>query len=126
MSSNAPSRLTKQATPAIALLAMSLCFAVFGWGLHYKLSLYHATANVTAHEPAAKLLTDQERAGAQAQVIQHSGPVILPLFIFALLLPSFVQNEWQIIPAGPSVCSRACSMAGPLFRRPPPSAFLLA
>jgi len=38
-----------------------LAFAVFGWGLQYKLSLYDSPGSIAASTPHAKLLSQKER-----------------------------------------------------------------
>jgi hypothetical protein len=44
-----------------------LAFAVFAWGLHYKLSLYHSGSRANA-APAAKLLSPRERPDSNLQI----------------------------------------------------------
>jgi hypothetical protein len=39
-----------------------LAMAVFGWGLHYKLSLYHLAGSNFVQGPVAKLLSQKEQA----------------------------------------------------------------
>ncbi len=59
MHSNSPRRTLLGLHLAVfALLAM----AVFGWGLHYKLSLYHPAERTSIQGPVAKLLSQEERA----------------------------------------------------------------
>lgn len=56
---------TRRTAPAMFLLM--LAFAVFAWGLHYKLSLYRSEA--THHrQPAAKLLSQKERPSTVMQM----------------------------------------------------------
>lgn len=50
-------------------IALLLAFAVSGWGLHYKLSLYSSTA-LKGRGPAAKLLSQKERPVAASQLEQ--------------------------------------------------------
>lgn len=57
---------TRHKYPAL-LLAVMLGFAVFFWGLQYKLSLYHA-AGAPPCAPAAKLLSQRERASCTIQL----------------------------------------------------------
>ncbi len=52
-----PDQRLKRLPFAMLLLAI----AVFGWGLHYKLTLYQQGAEVRVSEPAAKLLSERER-----------------------------------------------------------------
>jgi hypothetical protein len=44
-----------------------LAFAVFAWGLQYKLSLYHSAGRTNA-VPAAKLLSSRERHNPNTQI----------------------------------------------------------
>ena len=60
-----PAKKLRLRRPAWAI-ALLLAFAVCGWGLHYKLSLYHPPAN-HAHGPDAKLLSQKERPVAATQ-----------------------------------------------------------
>ena len=55
---------TRRKSPAL-MLAMALAFAVFVWGLQYKVSLYYSAAAQHAI-PAAKLLSQRERPLASA------------------------------------------------------------
>ena len=50
-----------------------LSAAVFGWGLHYKLSLYHSTSVHAISAPVAKLLSPRERM-PDAGTVQASVP----------------------------------------------------
>ena len=76
--------------PMLTMLLFLLSFAVFGWGLHYKLSLYNASAPPSSTGMAAKLLSQQERASSQAQQTAPVKPVTPPgLFFFAILFSAF-------------------------------------
>jgi hypothetical protein len=76
----APDSTTRQKSPAL-ILAVALSFAVFLWGLQYKVSLYYSAAAQRAI-PAAKLLSQRERplASAALERLTHAG---LPLTAFA-------------------------------------------
>jgi hypothetical protein len=63
-------RTTRRNLPAL-LLAM-LAFAVFAWGLHYKLSLYRSET-VQHRGPEAKLLSQRERP---VPCTQMQGPLL--------------------------------------------------
>ncbi|WP_158824199.1 hypothetical protein [Granulicella sp. S156] len=54
----------RRKSPAL-MLAVALAFAVFVWGLQYKVSLYYSAAAQHAI-PAAKLLSQRERPLASA------------------------------------------------------------
>jgi hypothetical protein len=67
----------------IVTIAM-LAFAVFSWGVQYKLSLY----NSEAHMSEAKLLSQKERPttseAAELTADPLANPMPVPLFAFAL------------------------------------------
>src|SRR5450631_865996 len=81
---------------SIGILVLTI--AVFGWGLQYKLSLYHQSASHSASIAQAKLLSQKERPAA----FNRLGPVdpvnldrrVLvsdpPFFVAAILLSTFV------------------------------------
>lgn len=52
-----------------------LAFAVFSWGVQYKLSLYHPPAKASAHMAEAKLLSNKERP------VQCNAPELAVAFI---------------------------------------------
>lgn len=56
------------------MFLLVLAFAVFAWGLHYKLSLYRSAA-ASQQQPAAKLLSQKERPSAVMQMerLLHQG-----------------------------------------------------
>jgi hypothetical protein len=58
---NITSRFTHTLRAAGILI---VALAVFGWGLHYKLSLYDLPGNHSAAVPHAKLLSQKERPAA--------------------------------------------------------------
>jgi hypothetical protein len=124
MQSPAIRRLTR-GTPALAALMFVLSFAVFAWGLHYKLSLYHSPAVASASAPA-KLLSAQERTATRTQVWVQDDVTPIPTIFLAFLLALIPACE-QLFPV-----TRACvrcsetPLLGPLFRRPPPSIRLYA
>jgi hypothetical protein len=58
------------------MFLLMLAFAVFAWGLHYKLSLYRSEA--TQRQSVAKLLSQKERpfAGKEMErLLRHGLPV---------------------------------------------------
>ena len=105
---------------AIAMLA----FAVFSWGVQYKLSLY----NADAHMSEAKLLSQKERPttseATELAVNPLANLVPVPLFAFALRamlaglcslkLATSHRNTWRLalLPRQPS--------QNFFFFRPPP------
>lgn len=107
-----------------------LAFAVFGWGLHYKLTLYEQAAQVGASQPAAKLLSERERGSAKARpgVTELSKPLLE-----AAILISVAMGLISIL-----ICSSAFSISSQrrkafsalfensLFMRPPPAVNFLS
>jgi hypothetical protein len=65
MQINITSRCT-YTTRAVGILIVAL--AVFGWGLHYKMSLYDSPSNHSTAVPHAKLLSQKERLAASTKV----------------------------------------------------------
>ena len=56
----------RRRSPALAPVLM-LAFAVFAWGLQYKLSLYHSASRTNA-VPVVKLLSPRERQNANSHI----------------------------------------------------------
>jgi hypothetical protein len=100
----------------------ALAFAVFGWGLHAKLSLYHIPAQMHGTS-VAKLLSERERPMDQAQAfsandfdidsVQHS---VVALSLEAV--QTTPEKYWTDEPRPPS---RPIAFRGPTLRRPPPA-----
>jgi hypothetical protein len=61
---NITSRCT-YALRAVGILIVAL--AVFGWGLHYKMSLYDSPSSHSTAVPHAKLLSQKERPAASTE-----------------------------------------------------------
>jgi hypothetical protein len=109
---------------AIGVSILLLALAVFGWGLHSKLSLYHIRARTSETAPIAKLLSERERP---ADTAQHSDVNHADLHRAALavvvLMPEPSQDVRRIRPRrdAPPAASRTLALKGPALRRPPPS-----
>jgi hypothetical protein len=114
--------------------AVSLCFAVFGWGLQYKLSLYDLPGNRSNSVATAKLLSQEERTAAatnsvstlpiEADTLPPRGctsgiclSVVLPLL---LLISNRAQGIFTICRSWP----RRFTESAFFFFRPPPVPFL--
>jgi hypothetical protein len=74
MRTNIPNRRISALT---GMGILFLAFAVFGWGIKYKLSLYDAPGSLLAHIPHAKLLSQKERPVTDSVV--DSVPAASPL-----------------------------------------------
>jgi hypothetical protein len=110
---------------AIGVSILLLALAVFGWGLHSKLSLYHIRARTSETAPIAKLLSERERPvdTAQHSDVNHAGLHRVALASLILLIPEPPQDVRQIRPRrdAPPAASPTFALKGPALRRPPPS-----
>jgi hypothetical protein len=59
-------------SPGLACMLFVLSLSLFSWGLHYKLSLYHAGQSQTK-TAAAKLLSQKERPVRVAKITPPGG-----------------------------------------------------
>ena len=59
-------------SPGLACMLCLLSLSLFSWGLHYKLSLYHAGRSQTK-TAAAKLLSQKERPVRLAKITPPGG-----------------------------------------------------
>lgn len=114
----------------LPLAMLLLAFAVFGWGLHYKLTLYEQAVQVRASEPAAKLLSERERqSGCDTNTATESSKppldaLILISIAFAYLVKPRCSSRFKH-----SAYRRKAFRAlfeSCLFMRPPPAAFSLS
>jgi hypothetical protein len=102
-----------------------LALAVFGWGLHSKLSLYHVRARASETAPIAKLLSERERPAVTAQHrdLNQGNLHAVALAVSAVLMPRLTKQTLDISPRGeaPPLPPRTLALKGPSLRRPPPS-----
>lgn len=106
---------------AIVISILLLALAVFGWGLHSKLSLYHLRASETT--PIAKLLSERERP---TDTVEHcdlnQGDLhAVALAASAILIPRPVKLTRVIPQCVDAPQPRTLALKGPSLRRPPPS-----
>jgi hypothetical protein len=110
---------------AIGVSILLLALAVFGWGLHSKLSLYHIRARASETAPTAKLLSERERPTeiVRHRDLNHGDLHAAALAASAILIPQPVKPASDIPRRGdaPPLLSRALALKGPSLRRPPPS-----
>ena len=110
---------------AIGVSILLLALAVFGWGLHSKLSLYHIRARTSETAPIAKLLSERERPTdtAQHSDVNHADLHRVALASLIVLMPEPPQDVRQIRPRRDALPVASCTFAlkGPALRRPPPS-----
>jgi hypothetical protein len=110
---------------AIGVSILLLALAVFGWGLHSKLSLYHIGARASATAPLAKLLSERERPADTAKHCDlNQGDIhAVARAASAMLIPRpvkqarVIQRRGDVPPLPPGTLARK----GPALRRPPPS-----
>ncbi len=110
----------------LALGLLTLSAAVFGWGLQYKLSLYHGKDSISHQIPEAKLLSQKERpATVQAVSVRPTELPAFPLFpalIIVTLSSGLFQAVARYLRIGSLERSRPplppCLQA--IFLRPPP------
>jgi hypothetical protein len=110
----------------IGVSVLLLAFAVFGWGLHSKLSLYHIGARASETAPIAKLLSERERPADAAQrcYTDHGDLFVTSPPVSILLMPSFddgIRAKQPREDAPQPLPSRSVTYKGPSLRRPPPS-----
>jgi hypothetical protein len=110
---------------AIGVSILLLALAVFGWGLHSKLSLYHVRAGASEAVPIAKLLSERERPSDTAEHCDLN-PGDLHAVALALSVALIPQPAKQIVVAASRreslpLPSRTLALKGPSLRRPPPS-----
>jgi hypothetical protein len=110
---------------AIGVSILLLALAVFGWGLHSKLSLYHIRARASETTPIAKLLSERERPTdtARRNNVNHADLHRVALAATIVLMPEPPQDVRRIRPRrdAPPAPSRTFALKGPALRRPPPS-----
>jgi hypothetical protein len=106
---------------AIGISILLLALAVFGWGLHSKLSLYHLRTSETT--PTAKLLSERERPTDTAEHCDlNQGDLhAVALAASAILIPRPVKPARDIPQRVDAPPLRTLALKGPSLRRPPPS-----
>ncbi len=110
---------------AIGVSILLLALAVFGWGLHSKLSLYHVRAGASEAVPIAKLLSERERPSDTAEHcdLNHDDLHAVALALSVALVPRPAKQIIVIAPRRESLPlpSRTLALKGPSLRRPPPA-----
>ncbi len=109
------------------VVAVVLAFAVFSWGVRYKVSLY----NPAAHVSAAKLLSQRERPATIENARLAADPAVNlePVTFFAVAMGVMLAWAWSLKPlfSPRSVSFRARLPKQPgqtfFFFRPPPVLF---
>jgi hypothetical protein len=113
-------RLTSRSGIGVSVLLLAL--AVFGWGLHSKLSLYHVRARDSETAPIAKLLSERERPADAAQncYAEHADLFVPASPVSIILMPSSEHSIRAKRPReeAPPLPSRAITFKGSSLRRP--------
>ena len=118
--------------PALGILLLAC--AVFGWGLHYKLSLYGPASRVPQSTPQAKLLSEKDRRASSkdqlTQKLASTPPQSIALYSLLLLgaiaagLP-YSTSMWMRIANFPEAQSQQQIAHLNYFSfRPPPASTL--
>lgn len=124
-----PSPKNRRAVLPLTIGLLALGIAVFGWGLHYKMSLYRSKHIAGHHWQAANLLTERERPSALHTAIHHEPELFtaaaltfLPLLFLALDLLACGKLRMSYARLQSARCWRLCIKASfsPFFFRPPP------
>src|ERR1700733_7079285 len=120
-------------TPVLVTV-LSLCFAVFAWGLQYKLSPYDPPGNHSNSVATAKLLSQEERTASSTNsmsplpVRQDTQPSSSSLFAIlaamALTLVLLILSKEQAVVTMSFFCQRRFAESVFFFFRPPPILFL--
>ena len=125
MPSDKPGSEVRASHLAIGVSVLLLALAVFGWGLHSKLALYHLRARAAESTPTAKLLSERERPTDTAQHVDLNRAElhVVALAATVVLMPQRRDNLRPHHPRtdGPPRLSLSIARTGPALRRPPPS-----
>lgn len=125
---------TRRTTLPLTVGLLVLIVAVFGWGLHYKMSLYRSKHTIGHHWQPATLLTERERPLALQGGVHHEPEsftavrlIFLPLLFLALdlLIPGKLRMCYARLQSRRSwlLCLKA--RFSPFFFRPPPTVLSL-
>ena len=124
------SNTSRRQSQMMSLGMLLLAFAVFSWGVQYKLSLYNPPAKTSARMAEAKLLSQKERvsvSNASESILAPAAQPILPV-VFACLA-SAMLIALGLFPSAYSQSNvRACAQLPKqpsqsfFFFRPPPVA----
>jgi hypothetical protein len=105
-----------------SIFVFVLALAVFGWGLHSKLSLYRVSAQTSAQAPVAKLLSQRERPTNRLEQVAVA-PADLHMVVFVasvLLTPRSIESK-PLRRDRSAPPRQWIPLQGPSLLRPPPS-----
>lgn len=121
---------TRRAVLPLTVGLLVLGIAVFGWGLHYELSLYHSEHTIGHHWQPASLFTERERplalhgaAHNDPKSFAAAGFSLLPLLFLALDLLIRGKLHTHYVRQQSRRFWRLCveAILSPYFFRPPPA-----
>jgi hypothetical protein len=121
---------SRRISSPIALGIVLLAFALFGWGVKYKLSLYDPPGSLSTRIPQAKLLSQKERPALFGDTDsfhpvppQPNSSVLFPAFLIAsVLLGSSVEVSFRIgIIPDDDMGQQRCAHSSFFSFRPPPA-----
>lgn len=123
--SDKPESAVRASHLAIGVSVLLLALAVFGWGLHSKLSLYHLRARAGEGTPTAKLLSERERPSDAEQHVDVNRAELHAVALIAtvVLIPRPASDLQAGRPRAdaPPPLSLSTALIGPALRRPPPA-----
>ncbi len=108
----------------LTLAMVCLSFAVFNWGLQYKMSLYHHSGS-GAKASVAKLWTGSKDHNQAASAQPEAAPILIPLLMLTVLVAFRNQRRltaflrWQR--SAPVWRLQTAPVQNAYFFRPPPS-----
>jgi hypothetical protein len=120
--------LSRRTPIRVVIGILILAFAVFGWGLQYKLSLYEPDS-VSTQIPHAKLLSPKERPVSTIDLnsVLPASPqpklAIFPIFLIAAIVlgSHFVVSSWSwSVAKGIDSCRQRRANSNYFSFRPPP------
>jgi len=111
---------------ALKCALLFLAFAVFGWGLHAKLSLYKAPQSPST-ATVAKLSTEKHSAQTLASLEKHHSMHGVSRILKLVSLAASIRVSWsssfRFHQVEVSLCKPCrCDLQGPDFMRHPPPA----
>jgi len=121
--------LTRRTPIRVVIGVLVLVFAVFGWGLQYKRSLYDPPNSVSTQIPHAKLLSPKERPVSSINLdsVLPASPqselAISPIFLIAAIMLGslFVRLYWSWnVPKGIDSRRQRRANSNYFSFRPPP------
>jgi hypothetical protein len=122
---------SRRLSPTAALGILLVALSVFGWGLHYKLSLYQVPSAAAPLGPHAKLLSEKERRtplvavdnGTLESNLTSAPFEFSAVWLLALTVAFSLRSQFQAqnLIAAAIVRNRETAASSFFSFRPPPS-----